>query len=85
MLLSKTLRLFLDGIGQREEYEFYLDKFQSADTPCFALVCPDEESVQQAADVLLFDLQFLLRTGAKTCFACRWNGCDEGPTDVVES
>lgn len=61
MLLNKTLRLFLDSIGRRDEYEFYLNKFQSVDSPCFALVCPDHESVTQAADVLLFDLEFLLK------------------------
>lgn len=61
MLLNKTLRLFLDSIGRRDEYEFYLNKFQSVDSPCFALVCPDHECMQQAADVLLFDLEFLLK------------------------
>ncbi len=61
MLLNRTLRLFLDSIGKREEYEFYLEKFQAAETLCFAIVCPEPEALEQAADVLVFDLQFLLR------------------------
>lgn len=61
MLLNRTLRLFLDSIGKREEYEFYLEKFQAVETICFALVCPEPEALEQAADVLVFDLQFLLR------------------------
>lgn len=61
MMLNKTIRLFLDGIGRREEYEFYLGKFQSEDTACFALLCPDRGSIEEGAGVLAFDLQFLLR------------------------
>ena len=61
MLLNRTLRLFLDSIGKREEYEFYLQKFQAVETICFAIVCPEPETLEQAADVLVFDLQFLLR------------------------
>ena len=63
ILLNKTIRLFLDSIGRREEYEFYLSKFQSIDTPGFALVCPDGDVVRTAADMLVFDLQFLLQVG----------------------
>lgn len=63
MLLDKTIRLFLDSIGRREEYEFYLERFQAGDTPAFALVYPDADCVEQAADVLLFDLQFLIQLG----------------------
>lgn len=61
MLLNRTLRLFLDSIGRREEYEFYLEKFQAFETLCFAVVCPEAEAFEQSADVLVFDLQFLLR------------------------
>jgi hypothetical protein len=61
MLLDKTIRLFLDGIGRREEYEFYLAKFQSGTSPGFALVCPDADCMEQALDALTFDLQFLLK------------------------
>ncbi len=61
MMLNKTLRLFLDGIGRRDEYEFYLEKFQSEHTACFALLCPDLGSIEGGAGVLAFDLQFLLR------------------------
>ena len=58
MLLSKTLRLFLDSIGRRDEYEFYLEKFQSDDSACFALVCPELTTVHE---LLAFDLDFLHR------------------------
>ncbi len=61
IILNKTIRLFLDGIGRRDEYEFYLEKFQSIDTACFALLCPDLGSIEAGAGVLAFDLQFLLR------------------------
>ena len=59
--LNKTIRLFLDSIGRREEYEFYLDKFQSDQSACFALLCPDLGSIEAGAEVLAFDLHFLLR------------------------
>ncbi|HNX53435.1 MAG TPA: hypothetical protein PLD51_06945 [Pontiellaceae bacterium] len=65
MLLNKTIRLFLDSIGRREEYEFYLNKFQSAGTDCFALLVPDLESLEQGAEAIAFDLQFLLKLGLK--------------------
>jgi hypothetical protein len=65
MLLNKTIRLFLDSIGRREEYEFYLNKFQSSHTACFALLVPDQESLDQGAEAFAFDLHFLLRLGLK--------------------
>ncbi len=65
MLLNKTIRLFLDSIGRREEYEFYLNKFQAADTACFALLAPDLESLDQGAEAFVFDLHFLLRLGLR--------------------
>lgn len=65
MLFNKTIRLFLDSIGRREEYEFYLNKFQSAGTACFALLVPDLESLDQAAEALAFDLKFLLKLGLR--------------------
>ena len=61
MLISRTLRLFLDSIGRREEYEFYLKKFQAESSVCFALVAPDTAAVEQSGDLMTFDLQFLLR------------------------
>lgn len=61
MFLNRTIRLFLDSIGRREEYEFYLRKFQALDTPAFGLLCPNLPAVEQAAAVLEFDMQFLLR------------------------
>ena len=65
MLLNKTIRLFLDSIGRREEYEFYLQKFQSADTACFALLVPDLESLDKGVEALAFDLHFLISLGLK--------------------
>ncbi len=59
--LSKTIRLFLDSIGRRDEYEFYLNKFQAEHSACFALLCPDLGSIEAGAEVLAFDLHFLLR------------------------
>jgi hypothetical protein len=59
--LNKTIRLFLDSIGRRDEYEFYLKKFQSERSACFALLCPDLRSIEAGAEVLAFDLHFLLR------------------------
>ncbi len=59
--LNKTIRLFLDGIGRRDEYEFYLNKFQADPSACFALLCPDIGSIEAGAEVLAFDLHFLLR------------------------
>lgn len=61
MLISRTLRLFLDSIGRREEYEFYLKKFQADRSVCFALAAPDTAAVEQSGDLMTFDLQFLLR------------------------
>ncbi len=61
MLLSTTLRLFLDGIGRREEYEYYLRKFQSAPGTCFAAIVPDDAAMEESAEAIAFDLQFLLR------------------------
>lgn len=61
MLISKTLRLFLESIGRRDEYEFYLNKFQSDEAACFGILCPDAECIEQSGKVLIFDLEFLLR------------------------
>lgn len=65
MLLNKTIRLFLDSIGRREEYEFYLNKFQSAGTDYFALLIPDFDSLDQGAEAFAFDLHFLLSLGLR--------------------
>jgi ribosomal protein S18 acetylase RimI-like enzyme len=76
MLLNKTIRLFLDSIGRREEYEFYLGKFKSADTACFALLVPDLESLEQGVDALAFDLNFLLRLGLRPAVVLYGPGAD---------
>lgn len=61
MLLSTTLRLFLDGLGRREEYEYYLRKFQTAPGTCFAAIVPDDTAIGEFPEAVAFDLQFLLR------------------------
>ncbi|MCX7819741.1 MAG: hypothetical protein N2652_11155 [Kiritimatiellae bacterium] len=61
MLLSTTLRLFLDGLGRREEYEYYLRKFQTAPGTCFAAIVPDDTAVAEFLQAVEFDLQFLLK------------------------
>lgn len=76
MLLNKTIRLFLDSIGRRDEYEFYLNKFQSADTTCFALLVPDRESLEQGAEALAFDLHFLLKLGLQAAIVLCGAGAD---------
>ncbi|MFT5123526.1 MAG: ribosomal protein S18 acetylase RimI-like enzyme [Kiritimatiellia bacterium] len=65
MLLSRTLRLFLDSIGRRDEYEYYLKKFHELEAPYFAVICPSAEVVEQADDLLFFDLQLLLKLDLK--------------------
>ena len=60
-LLNKTIRLFLDSIGRREEYEFYLAKFTHVDHATFALICPDPDDFEDTAQALTFDLDSLAR------------------------
>ena len=86
MLLNRTIRLFLDGIGRREEYEFYLSKFQSAGTAFFALLVPDAECLEQAADAVAFDLNFLRQLGLKSALILcggdaesKWNRLKNNP------
>ncbi|MGE4490239.1 MAG: hypothetical protein AB7E95_11920 [Kiritimatiellales bacterium] len=78
MLLNKTIRLFLDSIGRREEYELYLNKFQSAGTDCFALLVPDPDCLEQAADAFAFDLSFLLKLGLKPAVVLCGDGAEAG-------
>ena len=59
ILLNKTVQLFLDSIGRRDEYEFYLNKFHTHKTPAFALLCPTLETLETSPDLLDFDLSFL--------------------------
>lgn len=61
MLLPTTLRLFLDGLGRREEYEYYLRKFQTAPGTCFAAIVPDDSVFGECLQAVAFDLQFLIR------------------------
>ncbi len=63
MLLNKTIRLFLDSIGRREEYEFYLERFASGGTKAFALLVPERDGFEEASGVFVFDMQFLLKLG----------------------
>ena len=61
ILLNKTIRLFLDSIGRRDEYEYYLEKFRGDNSKAFALVCPIGDDFTEFAPVFTFDLNFLLR------------------------
>lgn len=61
MLIDDAIRLFLDSIGRSEEYEFYLNKFRTDRSSCFAILCPDEESCRTGADALGLAIGFLLR------------------------
>ena len=89
MLLNQTIRLFLDSIGRREEYEFYLNKFQAADAACFALLVPDFACLEQGAEAFAFDLNFLLRLGLRPAVVlsghdadARWKLLAENPLFV---
>lgn len=63
VFLNKTIRLFLDSIGRREEYEYYLERF-SADRPrAFAVLVPERDGFEDSAGVFVFDMRFLLRLG----------------------
>lgn len=86
MLLSKTIRLFLDSIGRREEYEFYLNKFQSAGTEYFALLVPGTASLEQGGEAFAFDLHFLLKLGLRPAVVlcgpeadAQWNLLKDNP------
>jgi acetylglutamate synthase len=61
ILLNKTIRLFLDSIGRREEYQFYLQRFHAAQNTTFAFICPERPGFEDIASVFTFDLRFLLR------------------------
>jgi acetylglutamate kinase len=61
MILSKTIRLFLDSIGRRDEYEFYLRKFHNEPGTIFALIVPDLAGIEEAREVMSFDLNFLYK------------------------
>ena len=61
ILLNKTIQLFLDSIGRREEYEYYLERFRANRPGAFALLCPMSAGFEDAASVFAFDLEFLLR------------------------
>lgn len=65
MILSKTIRLFLESIGRSEETDFYLRKFQAQDSPHFALIVPDARVLVESGEVLVFDLEFLLTLGLR--------------------
>lgn len=61
ILLNKTIRLFLDSVGRREEYEYYLERFRADRPRAFAVLCPMRVGFEDAASVFAFDLEFLLR------------------------
>ncbi|MCF7837463.1 MAG: hypothetical protein K9N49_02440 [Candidatus Marinimicrobia bacterium] len=61
MVLNRTLRLFLESIGRREEYEYYLNRFKTADRDAFAVIVPARNGFEAMAPLIAFDLEFLLR------------------------
>lgn len=63
ILLNKTLRLFLDSIGRRDEYEFYLERFKAGSSSAFAILCPERNGLDDTSSVFSFDLEFLIRLG----------------------
>ena len=60
-MLSETVRLFLDSLGREDEYEYYVRKFQSAESDCFAIICPDFDCLQQSGAAMELALRHLLR------------------------
>ncbi len=78
-LLDKTLRLFLDSIGRRDEYEFYLERFQVHADAAFALIVPDREGFEAAASIFAFDLQFLRKVGLNPVVLL----CGEGAAELA--
>lgn len=63
MFLNKTIRLFLDSIGRREEYEYYLERFSAGRPHAFAVLVPERDGFEDVAGVFAFDMGFLLRLG----------------------
>jgi hypothetical protein len=63
VFLNKTIRLFLDSIGRRDEYEYYLERFSSDRTKAFAILVPERDGFEDSAGVFVFDMRFLLRLG----------------------
>ncbi len=63
IVLNRSLRLFLDSIGRREEYEYYLERFRAPHDGCFALIVPEAEGFERTASIVAFDVDFLLRVG----------------------
>ena len=60
-MLSETVRLFPDSLGREDEYEYYVRKFQSAESDCFAIICPDFDCLQQSGAAMELALRHLLR------------------------
>ncbi len=63
MLISDTIRLFLDSCGRSEEYEYYLKKFRSDRSSCFAVLAPDAAACAQGGENMDVALQYLERLG----------------------
>ncbi|MBX7056931.1 MAG: hypothetical protein K1X75_02615 [Leptospirales bacterium] len=77
MLLDDAIRLFLDSIGRNEEYEFYLRKFRSDRSACFALLAPDLETCREDAQNLAFAIEFLLRLDLTPALLLSGPRCEE--------
>lgn len=59
MFIDHTVRLLLDSLGRSEEYEFYIQKFKSDVSECFALLCPDQDVLNNHFEVLNVNLNYL--------------------------
>ena len=86
MVVSRTIQLFLQSIGRREEYEFYLRKFQAAgENGYFALLCPDQTTLEDGGDLLAFDLDFLLRLDLKPLLVLAGPGSEKALARLQDS
>ena len=86
MVVSRTIQLFLQSIGRREEYEFYLRKFQAAgESGYFALLCPDQTTLEDGGDLLAFDLDFLLRLDLKPLLVLAGPGSNKALARLQDS
>jgi len=61
MMLKETLSLLLGGIGRSDEYEFYLERFRSYESPCFCVLIPDLETIEESRGSILASLEFLMK------------------------
>lgn len=85
MLLDEAIRLFLDSIGRSEEYQFYLRKFRSDRSACFAILAPDLETCREDAQNLAFAVEFLLRLDLTPALALTGPGAEAMRGALIEA